>query len=151
MTDQPNAQAHQAVMPHLCVAGAAEAIDFYVRAFGATEMMRLPGPDGRLLHAAVSINGATVMLADEYPEMEGYGPARWGGTAVTLHMPVPDVDAAVARAVEAGATVVMPVSDQFWGDRYGIIRDPFGHQWSLATPVRQVSVDEMKEFAANMG
>lgn len=151
MTDQPTSGAHQAVMPHLCVAGAAEAIDFYVRAFGATEMMRLPGPDGRLLHAAVSINGATVMLADEYPEMEGYGPAHWGGTAVTLHMPVPDVDAAVARAVEAGATLVMPVSDQFWGDRYGMIRDPFGHLWSLATPVRQVSVAEMTEFAANMG
>ena len=151
MTDQSTPPIHQPIMPHLCVAGAADAIDFYTRAFGATEMMRLPGPDGRLLHAAVHINGATVMLADEYPEMEGYGPAHWGGTAVTMHMPVPDVDAAMARAVEAGATVVMPASDQFWGDRYGVLRDPFGHQWSLATPVRQVPVDEMKAFAANMG
>jgi PhnB protein len=151
MTDQQTQPGHQPIMPHLNVAGAALAIDFYVRAFGATEMMRLPGPDGRLLHAAVQINGAIVMLADEYPEMEGFGPAHWGGTAVTLHMLVPDVDAAVARAVDAGATLVMPVSDQFWGDRYGMIRDPFGHQWSLATPVRQVSVDEMTEFAAKMG
>ena len=139
------------VTPHLCVAGAAAAIDFYARAFGATEVMRLPGPDGRLMHASVLLNGAMVMLNDEYPEMGGLGPKARGGTAVTLHLHVPDVDAAVARAVEAGARLVMPVEDMFWGDRYGLVEDPFGHQWSLATPVRAVSAADLAEAVAKMG
>ena len=120
--------------PHLVCDGAAAAIDFYAKAFGAQEMMRLPGPDGRLVHASVMINGAMVMLVDEMPEHGMRGPKLLGGTPVTLHLAVPDADAVVARAVQAGATVVMPVADQFWGDRYGVIADPFGHHWSVATP-----------------
>jgi len=120
--------------PHLVCDGAAAAIDFYKKAFGAEEVMRLPGPNGRLMHASVMINGAMVLLVDEMPEYGVLGPAKLGGTAVTLHLVVPDVDAAFARAVEAGGTETMAVADQFWGDRYGVLRDPFGHSWSLATP-----------------
>jgi PhnB protein len=123
------------LMPHLTCRDCAKAIDFYVAAFGAEEMMRLPGPDGRLLHASVRLNGAMVMLNDEYPEMGGRSPASLGGTPVTIHLMVDDVDAVVARAVQAGAGIVMPVADQFWGDRYGVVKDPFGHHWSVATPI----------------
>jgi PhnB protein len=120
--------------PHLVCDGAAKAIDFYREAFGAEEIMRLPGPSGRLMHASVMINGAMVLLVDEMPEHGVLGPARLGGTPVTLHLVVPDVDAVFARAVEAGATPTMAVADQFWGDRYGVLKDPFGHSWSIATP-----------------
>jgi PhnB protein len=123
-----------AVTPHLVCAGAADAIDFYKRAFGADEMMRLPGPDGKLMHGCVSINGSSVMLVDEYPDCGMSSPKSLGGTAVTVHLIVDDADATAARAVEAGAVVIMPVADQFWGDRYGVIEDPFGHRWSIATP-----------------
>lgn len=121
--------------PHLTCRDCAAAIDFYKQAFGAEEMMRLPGPDGRLLHAAVRVNGSMVMLVDEYPEMDGHSPLALGGSPVTLHMMVDDVDAVAARAVAAGAEITMPVEDQFWGDRYGVLKDPFGHLWSIATPV----------------
>lgn len=125
-----------ALAPHLVCAGAAEAIDFYRRAFGAVEMIRLPGPDGRLVHASVRINGAMVMLVDEFP---GHGPASprtLGGTPVTLHLAVTDADAdaVVERAVREGATLIVPVQAMFWGDRYGMVEDPFGHRWSIATP-----------------
>lgn len=120
--------------PHLVCDGAGAAIDFYKAAFGAEEVMRLPGPTGKLMHASVMINGAMVLLVDEMPDYGVVGPNRLGGTAVTLHLVVPDVDAAVDRAVQAGATLTMPVADQFWGDRYGVVRDPFGHKWSIATP-----------------
>ncbi|GAA2540922.1 VOC family protein [Mycolicibacterium diernhoferi] len=136
-----------AVMPHLVVDDGAAAIDFYVKAFGATELGRMPGPDGRLVHGAVQINGGTVMLADDYPEYcdgQSETPKALGGTPVTIHLVVPDVDAAFARAVEAGAEVVMPVEDMFWGDRYGVLRDPFGHKWSLGQPVREVSEEELQ-------
>lgn len=123
------------LMPHLTCRDCSKAIDFYVKAFGAEEMMRLPGPDGRLLHASVRLNGAMVMLNDEYPEMGGASPLALGGTPVTLHLMVDDVDKVVANAVNAGAEIVMPVADQFWGDRYGVVKDPFGHQWSVATPI----------------
>ncbi len=120
--------------PHLVCDGAAAAIDFYRQAFGAEEVMRLPGPGGKLMHGSVMINGAMVLLVDEMPEYGIVGPNRLGGTPVTIHLVVPDVDAAVDRAVQAGATITMPVADQFWGDRYGVVKDPFGHKWSLATP-----------------
>ncbi|MBK8200541.1 MAG: VOC family protein [Acidobacteria bacterium] len=132
------------LMPHLTCRDCSKAIDFYVTAFGAEEMMRLPGPDGRLMHASVRLNGAMVMLNDEYPEMGGVSPLSLGGSPVTLHLMVDDVDAVVAQAVKAGAEVVMPVADQFWGDRYGVVKDPFGHLWSVATPVwPPKSADEM--------
>jgi uncharacterized glyoxalase superfamily protein PhnB len=120
--------------PHLVCDGAAAAIDFYKAAFGAEEVMRLAGPNGKLMHGSVTINGFMVLLVDEMPEHDVLGPNSLGGTPVTIHLVVPDVDAAVERAVQAGATVTMPVADQFWGDRYGVVKDPFGHKWSIATP-----------------
>lgn len=136
--------------PHLVVSDGASAIDFYVKAFGAEELGRLPGPEGKLAHAAVKINGFTVLLNDDFPEMSGgksMTPTALGGTPVTIHLNVTDVESWFARAVDAGATVVFPLEDQFWGDRYGVVRDPFGHQWSLGQPVREVS---MEELAAQM-
>jgi PhnB protein len=140
-----------ALSPHLTVADAAAAIDFYGKAFDAAEVMRLPRPDGKLVHASVRINGFLVMLNDDFPEMSdgrSMTPPSLGGTPVTIHLTVPDVDAAFQRALDAGATVVVPLEDQFWGDRYGMVEDPFGHHWSLGQPVREVSHEEL---AAAMG
>jgi PhnB protein len=134
------------VSPHLVVDDAAAAIDFYVKAFNATEFGRVPGPDGRLVHAALQINGAMVLLNDDFPEMNDgkpTTPTALGGTPVTIHLTVTDVDAKFQQAIDAGATVVAPLEDQFWGDRYGLLRDPFGHQWSLGQPVREVSMEEL--------
>jgi uncharacterized glyoxalase superfamily protein PhnB len=138
---------HQ-LSPHLVCAGAADAIDFYIAAFGATEMMRMPGPDGRLMHASVSINGSSVLLVDEMLEHGIKSPRTLGGTPVTIHLVVPDADAFVDRAVAAGAEVTMPVEDAFWGDRYGVIEDPFGHSWSVSTPIKQLTSDEIQAAAA---
>ena len=139
------------VTPHLVCAGAAEAIEFYSKAFGAEEQARLPDPNGKLMHAAVRIGDSVVMLVDEYPGMGALGPKALNGTPVTIHLYVPDVDAFVARAVDAGATLRMPVADMFWGDRYGIIVDPFGHHWSVATHQRDLTMDEMKQAMAIPG
>jgi uncharacterized glyoxalase superfamily protein PhnB len=139
------------VTPHLVCADAAAAIAFYQQAFGATEMIRLPRPDGKILQAAVKIGDSTVMLCDEFPEHGSRGPAALGGTAVTLHLQVPDVEALTQRAINAGAKVLMPVQDMFWGARYGIVADPFGHHWSIATQIRNLSPDELKQAAAQMG
>lgn len=138
------------VTPHLVCAGAADAIGFYTRAFGAVELARLPGPGGLLMHAMVRIGDSTVMLNDEFAEMGALGPKARGGTSVTLHLNVPDADAAFAQALAAGATVVMPLADQFWGDRYGVVADPWGHHWSIATHVRDVSPEEMQQAMAAM-
>lgn len=135
-----------ALSPHLVVDDAAAAIDFYVKAFGAVEIGRVPRPDGKLVHAALRVNGFLVMLNDDFPEMsdgKSMTPTSLGGTPVTIHLTVTDVDAKFQRALDAGATVVMPLDDQFWGDRYGMVRDPFGHHWSLGQPVREVSMDEI--------
>lgn len=137
-----------AVLPHLTVDDAAAAIDFYVKAFGAIEHGRIPGPDGKLIHAALGINGSSVMLNDDFPEMSGgksMTPKALGGSPVTIHLVVTDVDKQFQRAVDAGATVVMPVEDQFWGDRYGVLADPFGHLWSMGQPVREVSTEEIED------
>ena len=137
-----------ALAPHLIVDNAAAAIDFYVKAFDAVEYGRIPGPDGKLIHAALQINGFMVMLNDDFPEMtEGKSmtPTALGGTPVTIHLTVTDVDAKFQQAVDAGATVLAPLEDQFWGDRYGVVRDPFGHHWSLGQPVREVSMEEIEE------
>lgn len=142
-----------ALSPHLVVDDAAAAIDFYVKAFGAVEQGRIPGPRGKLIHAAVEINGLAVMLADDFPEMCGgksMTPKALGGTPVSIHLTVDDVDRRFQRAIDAGATVVMPLADQFWGDRYGILADPFGHQWSMGQPMREMSFDEMRAAAAAM-
>jgi PhnB protein len=147
-TDDTNAVRLQEGMhqlsPHLVCAGAADAIDFYVKAFGATEMMRLPGPDGKLAHASVSINGSSVLLVDEMLDHGIKSPKTLGGTPVTIHLVVADVDAFVDRAVAAGATVTMPVEDAFWGDRYGVLEDPFGHSWSVATPIRDMTPEQIQ-------
>jgi PhnB protein len=135
-----------AVSPHLVVDNAAAAIDFYVKAFDAEELGRVPRHDGKLIHAALRINGFTVLLNDDFPEMSGgksMTPTSLGGTPVTIHLTVTDVDAKFARALDAGASVVAPLEDQFWGDRYGVVADPFGHHWSLGQPVREVSMDEI--------
>ena len=136
--------------PHLVCADASAAIDFYRRAFGAEETARLPGPGGRLMHAAVRIGDSTLMLADEMPEWGSLGPKALKGSPVVIHLYVAHVDAAVAKAVAAGAKVTMPVADMFWGDRYGQLEDPFGHRWSVATHTRDVTPDEMKQAMAQM-
>ena len=137
-----------AVSPHLVVSDGTAAIDFYVKAFSAVELGRVPGPDGRLLHAALQINGSTVMLNDDFPEHTGgksMTPTALGGTPVTIHLTVTDVDGKFQQAIDAGATVLAPLEDAFWGDRYGVLRDPFGHQWSMGQPVREVSPEEIRE------
>ena len=146
MTESPTMPA---LAPHLVCDGAADAIEFYKAAFGAEEVLRLPGPSGKLMHAAVLINGATVMLVDEMKEMGALGPKALGGTPVTLHLYVTDADAAIDRAAGAGATVVMPAADMFWGDRYGQVQDPWGHMWSIAHPLKACALtgDELAEAA----
>ena len=133
--------------PYLTVDDAKAAIDFYERAFGAVELSRQPTPDGaKLIHAALSFNGGLLMLSDDFPEMAGgmrRSPKALGGSPVTLHLDLPDVDRVWQRAVDAGATVTLPLADMFWGDRYGKLRDPFGHEWSLATRKRQASQAEL--------
>jgi uncharacterized glyoxalase superfamily protein PhnB len=135
------------VSPHIVCAGAANAIDFYKRAFGAKELMRLPGQDGKLMHGAIEIGAATIMLVDERPEWGALSPKSLKGSPVTIHLYVDDVDAFVARAADAGAKVIMPVADMFWGDRYGMLEDPFGHKWSIATHKRDLTAEEILEAA----
>jgi PhnB protein len=147
---KPIPQGMHSVTPHLVCAGAADAIEFYKKAFGALESARLPGSDGKLMHAAIRIGDSTVMLADEFPEWGSVGPKSLKGSPVTIHLYVEDADKFVERAVKAGAKVTMPVSEQFWGDRYGKLEDPFGHHWSVATHVRDVSREEMDEAMKEM-
>jgi len=138
------------VTPHLVCAGAANAIEFYKKAFGAVEVTRLPGQQGKLMHAMIRIGDSAVMLVDESPEWGMLGPKALKGSPVTIHLYVDDADAFVARAVKAGAKVTMPVDDMFWGDRYGKIEDPFGHHWSVGTHVRDVSSEEMQQAMKKM-
>jgi len=142
-----------ALSAHLTVDDAAAAIDFYVKAFNAVELGRVPGPGGKLVHAALQINGFTVMLADDFPEMNGgesVTPKALGGTSVTIHLTVTDVEDRFQQALDAGATPVMALEDQFWGDRYGVVQDPFGHRWSLGQPVREVGQDEIQRAVSQM-
>ncbi len=140
------------IVPYLMIDGAAAAIDFYQRALGATENYRMEMPGGAIGHAEIVVNGAVVFLADAPDDMDGdaANPSKLGGTSVLLHQYVADVDAAVATAVEAGATLVREPADQFYGDRAALIADPFGHLWSLHTHIRDVSPEEMAEAAAAM-
>ena len=149
MTVRAIPEGYNTVNPYLVVKNAAEAIDFYTRAFGAVERYRMPGPDGSILHAEIQIGDSVVMLADENPETGAVSPATLGGTPTSLLIYTEGVDAAYERAVEAGATATMPPSDMFWGDRYGRLIDPFGHDWGLATHVEDVPPEEMeRRFAA---
>ena len=131
--------------PYIIVKDGASAIAFYKKAFGATEQFRLSEPGGRIGHAQLAIGDGEIMLADESPAYGAFAPPTVGGTPVRLHLYVPDVDATIKKAVKAGATVVRPAQDQFYGDRSGMITDPFGHQWSLATRVKTVSAKEMQK------
>jgi PhnB protein len=141
---------YHVVTPYLSVRGAADAIDFYKQAFGAKEVMRMPGPDGKLGHAEVSIGDSRVMLSDEYQEMDFLGPKSRGGTTVQMHLYVPNCDTQIERAVKAGAKLVRPAKDQFYGDRSGCVEDPFGHVWHLSTHVEDVPMSQLKKKAAEM-
>ena len=136
------------VVPYLCVDGAAAAIDFYRAVFGATERMRMSEPDGRLGHAELVIGSAVIMLSDEFPDLGILGPKAIGGTPVTMSLYVENVDEVYARAVDAGATALRPVTNQFYGDRAGRFEDPFGHRWSVATRIEDLSPQEMADRAA---
>ncbi|WP_343586326.1 VOC family protein [Herbaspirillum sp.] len=147
---KPIPEGMHTVTPHLVCAGAADAIEFYKKAFGAVERGRLPGPDGRLMHAQISIGDSYLMLVDEMPECQSVGPKALGGSPISIHLYVEDADAVFAQAVAAGAEVVMPLADMFWGDRYGLVTDPFGHKWSIATHMRDLTSDEIREGASAM-
>jgi PhnB protein len=147
---KPVPEGFRTVTPHLVIGGAAEAIEFYKKAFGATEVSRMPGPDGKIMHAQLRIIDSPIMIVDESPEWGMLGPKSLKGTPVSIHLYVNDVDAFVARAVSAGARVTMPVSDQFWGDRFGVLEDPYGHHWSVATHTRDVTPEEMREAMSRM-
>ncbi len=147
-TVKPIPDGMHTVTPHLVCAGAGAAIDFYVKAFGATEICRVPGADGKLMHAAIQIGDSMIFLHDEFPDYGALGPKARGGSSVTIHLQVEDVDAAFERAIAAGVTVKMPLADMFWGDRYGNVEDPWGHSWSLATSIREVSMEELMQSAS---
>lgn len=145
---------YHTVTASLTLKDAAAAIDFYQRAFGARETMRVNSPDGKIMHAEIQVGDSRIMLADEYPGMGCVSPASVGHATSSLYLYVPDVDAAFKRAVAAGAKVAMPVTDMFWGDRFGAVDDPSGHRWGLATHMEDPSPEEMgrrqKEFFASM-
>jgi uncharacterized glyoxalase superfamily protein PhnB len=132
------------ITPHLVCNGAAEAIEFYKKAFGAEELGRMPMPDGKLGHAMLRIGDSMIMLADEFPDCNSVGPKTLKGSPVTIHLYVENADAQFDRAIGAGAKVKMQIADMFWGDRYGVLEDPFGHHWSIAHHMRDVSPEEMK-------
>ena len=148
MAVAPIPPGYATVTPYLIIRGAAKAIDFYKRAFGATELFRLDGPDDTIGHAEIKIGDSPIMLADGMPDYRD--PLTLGGTAVSFMVYVPDVDAAFARAIAAGATVQRPVIDQFYGDRTGTLVDPFGHVWSLGTHIEDVSSEEMNRRMKEM-
>jgi PhnB protein len=145
---KPVPDGYHTIIPYLSIKGAAAAIEFYKKAFGATESMRIAQPDGRIGHAELQLGDSRVMLADEFPEMDFRGPLSVGGSPVHIHMYVEGVDAVVSRAVAAGAKVVRPVQDMFYGDRAGTVADPYGHVWHVATHTEDLSPDEIRKRAA---
>ncbi|HSY20347.1 MAG TPA: VOC family protein [Candidatus Acidoferrales bacterium] len=148
MKPKPIPEGHEGATPYLICKEASRAIDFYKAAFGAEEMLRIPMPDGRVGHAELKISGAAIMLADEFPEMGAISPQTLGGTSVRMMIYVADVDAFIARAVAAGATVLQPVTDQFYGDRNCKVADPFGHVWMFGSHQEDVSREEIMKRAA---
>ena len=139
-------QGFRTITPHLVINGCAKAIEFYKKAFGAEEVMRMPMPDGRIGHAELKIGDSVLMCADDCPEMTGgksRDPKKLGASPVTIHLYVPDAKAAMERATKAGATVTMPVAEMFWGDLYGKFTDPFGHDWGIATHVKDLTPDQI--------
>jgi PhnB protein len=147
---KPIPDGYTAVTPYLTIKGAAAAIDFYKKAFGAEEVLRIDMPDGQVGHAEIRIGGAVIMLAEENPAWKSVSPQTLGGSPTGIMLYVTDPDAVVQRAVDAGATVTMPVADQFYGDRCGNVVDPFGHKWSIATHIEDVAPDEIRRRAAAM-
>jgi uncharacterized glyoxalase superfamily protein PhnB len=139
---RPIPEGFHSLTPHIIVKNASAAIDFYKKAFGATEICRMSGPGGGVMHAELKIGDSIMMIADEFPDMGCKGPHSYGGSPVTLHLYVKDVDATFNQALASGAALKMPVMDMFWGDRYGQVTDPFGHTWSLATHKEDVSPEE---------
>ena len=147
MATQPIPEGYHTLTPYLTFDNAAEAIDFYEDAFGATERMRMEAPDGKIGHAEIEIGDSILMVSDAFPNSTSRSPSELGGTTAGAFMYVDDVDAVVKRAVEGGSTLTMEVADQFWGDRFGSITDPFGHSWLIATHVEDVPPEEMAERA----
>lgn len=133
------------VTPHLTVRDANAMIEFYKKAFGAVEGRRAPGPDGKIMHAEIRMGDSVVFLNDEFPEMGALSPLSTNGTAVTLHLAVEDADKQFQQALAAGAEVVMPLADQFWGDRYGIVKDPSGHHWSIASHMEDLTPEQIEQ------
>jgi PhnB protein len=147
MAAKPIPDGYHTATPYLIVNGTAEAIEFYKRAFGATELLRITDPQGRIGHAEIRIGDSVIMLADEHPDMGYRGPRSMGGSSVSILLYVDDVDTIFGRAVSAGATVQRPIANQFYGDRSGKVEDPFGHVWSIATHVEDVPPEEMRRRA----
>ena len=151
---KPIPEGYHTVTPYLIVRGAAKAIDFYKKAFGAEERFRMAGPGGRLMHAEMQIGDSVVMLGDEWPEMGAKSPQTLGGAGASVMLYVADVDASFKKATAAGAKPKQPPTDMFWGDRFGKLTDPFGHEWAMATHIEDVAPDEMerrgKKFAEEM-
>lgn len=150
MTVKPIPDGYHTVTPYLIIKNASDAIEFYTRAFGAVELLRMDAPGGKIGHAEVKIGDSPIMLADEYPEQGFLGPASLGGTAVSILLYVEDVDTLFARAIGAGATMMRPVVDQFYGDRSGTLKDPFGHVWTIATHKEDLSSEELQRRMADM-
>jgi PhnB protein len=148
---KPIPKGYHTATPYLIIKGAAKAIEFYKKAFGAAEVMRMTQPDERVGHAEIKIGDSPIMLADEFPEMGARSPQSLGGSPVSILLYVQDVDALTSSAIAAGAKVIRPVKDQFYGDRSGSLEDPFGHQWHIATHVEDVAPEEMKKRAAAAG
>jgi PhnB protein len=148
----PIPDGYHSVTPYLIISGgkASQALDFYARAFGAKEVMRMPRPDGGIAHAELQVGDSRLMLADEAPKMNAYGPGHYGGSPITLHFYLPDVDATTKQAADAGAKIIRPLEDQFYGDRTAGLQDPFGHMWYLSTHVRDVSMEEMQKQMKTM-
>ena len=145
MAVKPIPEGYHTLSPYLAVDNAAEAIDWYKRAFGAQETVRMLGPDGKIGHAELKIGDSHLMLSDPFPQASTKPPKELGGTSTSIFIYVADVDATFKQAVDAGATVTMPLDDMFWGDRFGSVTDPYGHSWSMATHVEDVPPAEMEE------
>jgi PhnB protein len=148
---KPIPEGYHTVTPYLILSGAGDAIAFYKKALGAEEVLRLADPGGKVHHAEISIGDSRVMLADEHPEIQALSPRTVGGSPVSIHLYVEDVDRAVERAVAAGAKLVRPVADQFYGDRVGGIEDPFGYRWFIATHKEDLTIEEIRRRAAAQG
>jgi PhnB protein len=147
MATSPIPEGYHTATPYLAIDGAADALEYYKKAFGAKERIRMEAPGGKIGHAEIEIGDSIVMVADTFPQSSTKAPSELGGTTAGVFLYVEDVDAVVKQAVDAGATVTMEVADQFWGDRFGSIKDPFGHSWSIATHVEDVPEEEMAERA----